>query len=162
EVLVVFGPAVLVDLVDADAIDLLRHQARLESLLRGAFEPRAGAVVAPVRAPYAAQLAVDVARDAGIAGARTELVGRNEALDRRIQKTHLLRRQEPERVGNPGIRHACFSSICGERPAPRQAHSTELSHPECWRKRKRRAVQRAKVRNMDAGDGFMPPWRPLQ
>ena len=98
EVLAVFCVAVLVALADAGAINLLRREPRLESLLRRAVEPGAGAVIAAVRAPDAAQLAVDVIRDVGVPGAGSEFIGRDQPLDGRVEKADFRLRQIAVRV----------------------------------------------------------------
>src|SRR5487761_38614 len=47
------GSAVLVDLANRDAIDLLRRKARLVALLRRALQPWAAAILTAVDAPVA-------------------------------------------------------------------------------------------------------------
>src|SRR5580704_6069218 len=83
------GFAVLVDLANRDAIDLLRREARVAALLRRALQPWAAAILTPVDAPGAGQLAVDIDHHARIANPRTQLIGGDQMLDGSLQKTNL-------------------------------------------------------------------------
>src|SRR5690606_2012790 len=105
ERLFVLRAAVIGDLADADAVDLLRRQARLEPLLGCAVLPRPRAVVAAVSAPRAEQLTIDEAGDSGIAGARAELVGGYQPLYGGIEKANFRRCQITVCVQQPGLRH---------------------------------------------------------
>src|SRR6185503_20801586 len=93
----------VVDLADADPVDLLRRKPRLESLLGYAVRPRPRAVIAAVRAPRAEELTVYVGGDAGIPGARPELIGGYQPLYGCVQKADLRHRQIPE--GGCGLAH---------------------------------------------------------
>jgi hypothetical protein len=69
--------AVEVDLAEGCAIDLLRRELQLETLLRPAVLPRALAVVPAVHAPRADELLVDELRDVGFFGTGAKIVRRD-------------------------------------------------------------------------------------
>src|ERR1700687_5595560 len=83
------GFAVLVNLADRDAIDLLRRKARLVALLWCALQPGAAAILTAVDAPGACQCAVDIDHHTSIASPGTQLIGGDQMLDGGFQKANL-------------------------------------------------------------------------
>src|SRR5258706_9919137 len=69
------GKTIGVDLAYRDAVNLLRRKPRLETLLGRAVEPRPRAVLAPVHAPCAGELTIDVESHIGFFGPRSEVIG---------------------------------------------------------------------------------------
>ena len=105
------GLAVLVDLADPDAIDLLRREARLVALLGRALEPRTAAVIAAVGAPGAGQLAIDVDHHAGIARARAQSHRWVSAARRRLRESEPRAPANRRRKRRSGCRSKVVSSV---------------------------------------------------
>src|SRR4051794_30367463 len=81
--------AVLVDLANRDAIDLLRRKSRLVALLRRALQPGAAAILTAVDAPGAGQCTVDIDHHTRIASPWAQLIGGNQMLDGCFEKANL-------------------------------------------------------------------------
>jgi hypothetical protein len=87
ETLLERAPAIIVGAVNADPIELRRRELELIALLLGPVPPRALHVPCLSAAERSGHLLVDEKGDAGLLGPWSEVVGRNQATHRGVEKS---------------------------------------------------------------------------